>query len=264
MSERDKILRYYRSSGDVELAAKLLDLAEVTLKNRKYKVSEFLDPYGQSIAETIAAHYDRLTMETNGGYAGAERMKAAFVDTDFLDYAGSLDYCIDTLVIQWDSRYYRPSHRDVLGALMGLGIKREILGDIIMASEQCYVITDTAMAAYIVQNLTEIGQAAVSVSQASLDDIPAKEEKVKEIRSTVASLRLDAVAASGFGTSRTRMAEDIAAAKVKINWQEAKSSSQAVKVGDVISMRGRGRVEVIEVPGQTKKGRYSVLLRRFM
>ncbi|HWR08409.1 RNA-binding protein [Sporomusa sp.] len=264
MNERDKILRYYRSSGDADLAAKILDLAEVTLKNRKYKVSEFLDPYGQSIAETIAAHYERLTMETNGGYAGAERMKAAFVDTEFLDYAGSLDYHIATLAIHWDNRYCRPSHRDVLGALMGLGIKREMLGDIIMASEQCYVMADATMAAYIMQNLTEVGQAAVSVSQASLEDIPAKEEKIKEIRSTVASLRLDAVAASGFGTSRTRMAEDIAAAKVKINWQEAKSPSQAVKVGDVISMRGRGRVEVIEVPGQTKKGRYSILLRRFM
>ena len=80
----------------------------------------------------------------------------------------------------------------------------------------------------------------------------------------MASLRLDAIAAAGYGMSRTRMADDIVAAKVKINWQEAKSPSQAVKVGDVISMRGRGRVEVVEIPGQTKKGRYSILLRRFI
>ncbi|MDF2569776.1 MAG: photosystem domain protein [Sporomusa sp.] len=264
MSERDKILRYYRASGDAELAAKLLDLAEVTLKNHKYKVSEFLDPYGQSIAETITVHYDRLAIETNGGYAGAERVKVAFVDTEFLDYAGSLDFALEALIIQWDSRYYRPSHRDVLGALMGLGIKRETMGDIIMSGDQCFVIADTTMAAFIIQNLTEVGQATISVSRTSLDNIPVKEEKVKEIRATVASLRLDAVAASGFGTSRTRMAEDIAAAKVKINWQDAKSPSQSVKVGDVISMRGRGRIELIEVPGQTKKGRYSVLIRRFM
>jgi len=83
MTERDKILRYYRASGDAELAARLLDLAEITLKSRKYKVSEFLDPYGQSIAETIAAHYDRLTIENNGGYNGAERVKVAFIDTVF-------------------------------------------------------------------------------------------------------------------------------------------------------------------------------------
>lgn len=264
MSEREKILRYYRSTGDAELSAKLLDLAEITLKNRKYKVSEFLDPYGQSIAETIVAHYDSLAMETNGGYAGAERVKVAFIDNDFLNYASSLDFGLTSIAINWDSRYARLSHRDVLGALMSLGIKREVLGDIIMADEKCYVITDNSMATYIAQNLTEVGQATVSVSLANLDDIPAKEEKVKEIRATVASLRLDSVAASGYGMSRTRMADDIAAAKVKINWQDAKSPSQTVKVGDVISMRGRGRIEVVEIPGQTKKGRYSILLRRFI
>lgn len=266
MSERDKILRYYRASGDAEIAAKLLDLAENALKTRKYKVSEFLDPYGLSIAETIVAHYDRLSLETNGGYLGAERVKVAFVDTEFLDYADtdSFEFGLEAILIKWDSRYYRLSHRDVLGALMGLGVKREILGDIVMAGEQCYVIADATMGAYIVQNVTEVGQATVSVSMVALDEIPAKEERVKEIRATVASLRLDAVAASGFGTSRTRMAEDIVAAKLKINWQEAKSPSQVVKVGDIISMRGRGRVEIIEVPGQTKKGRYSVVLRRFM
>lgn len=264
MSEREKILRYYRASGDTELAARLLDLAEGTLKSCKYKISEFLDPYGQSIAETIVAHYDRLKLETNGGYPGAERTKAAFVDRDFLDYAGSLEFGLTALSLQWDSRYYRLSHRDVLGALMSLGIKRDVLGDITIVGDRCYVVVDTAMAAYVAKNLIEVGQAPVSVAQVLITDIPAKEEKVKDIRATVASLRLDAVAASGFGTSRTRMTEDIAAAKVKLNWQEAKSSSQAVKVGDIISMRGRGRVEVIEIPGQTKKGRYSVLLRRFM
>ncbi|MBP2662616.1 MAG: photosystem domain protein [Firmicutes bacterium] len=264
MSERDKILRYYRASGDAELAAKLLDLAEIALKSRKYKVSEFLDPYGLSIAETIVAHYDRLSLEINGGYSSAERVKVAFVDTDFLEYADSFDFGLKAILVKWDSRYYHLSHRDVLGALMGLGIKREILGDIIVAGDQCYVLADATMAVFIEQNLTEVGQAAVSVSPVSLDDIPVKEEKVKEIRATVASLRLDAVAAAGFGTSRTRMAEDIVAAKLKVNWQEAKSPSQVVKVGDIISMRGRGRVEIIEVPGQTKKGRYSLLLRRFM
>lgn len=77
-------------------------------------------------------------------------------------------------------------------------------------------------------------------------------------------MRLDVVAAAGFGVSRSKMAEDIQIDKVKVNWQEAKSSSQSVKAGDIISMRGRGRVEVCEVFGQTKKGRTSVLLKRFM
>ncbi len=68
----------------------------------------------------------------------------------------------------------------------------------------------------------------------------------------------------GFSTSRTKMAGEIAADKVKVNWQDAKNAAQTIKTGDIISMRGRGRVEVCEVLGQTKKGRTSILLKRFI
>jgi RNA-binding protein YlmH len=97
-----------------------------------------------------------------------------------------------------------------------------------------------------------------------LEEVVAKEERVKEIRTTVASMRLDVIAAAGFGVSRSKMAGDIATDKLKVNWQEAKNSAQNVKQGDVISMRGRGRVEISEIVGQTKKGRTSVILKRFL
>jgi RNA-binding protein YlmH len=261
MSERDKILRFYRASGDGDLAARLLDVAEGVLKNRKYKISEFLDPYGYSIAETIAAHYERLLLQSDGGYIGAERVKAAFVAEDFL---GKPDFSLSAFKLLWDSRYYTITHRDVLGALMGLGIKREVIGDIIMNGSSCQIIVDTSIAHYISQNLGKVRTAPIQLDSIFLNDIAPREEKVKEIRSTVASLRLDVVAASGFGVSRTKMADEISTEKVKLNWQEAKSSSQPVKAGDIISMRGRGRVEICEIVGQTKKGRISILLKRFM
>ncbi|MPM83120.1 hypothetical protein SDC9_130183 [bioreactor metagenome] len=109
-----------------------------------------------------------------------------------------------------------------------------------------------------------IGAAPVSASFAALNDIPPREERVKEIKTTVPSLRLDVVAAAGYGVSRTRMSDEIAADKIKVNWQGAKNSSQPIKAGDIISMRGRGRVEVCEIIGQTKKGRISILLKRFI
>ena len=261
MADKDKILRFYKASGDGELASRLLDAAESALKNRKYKVSEFLDPYGFTIAETVAAHYERLVLKSDGGYVGAERTRAAFVAEEFL---GKPDFSLSAFQLSWDSRYYTITHRDVLGALIGLGIKREVIGDIIMNGPSCQIIVDTSMVQYISQNLVKVGAAPVQLAAIMLNAILPREEKVKEIRSTVASLRLDVVAASGFGVSRTKMAEEISADKVKLNWQEVKSSSQPVKAGDIISMRGRGRVEVVEIVGQTKKGRTSILLKRFM
>ena len=261
MSEREKILRYYQANGNGELAGRLLDYAEAVIKNRKYRVSDFLDPFGQSITETITAHYPALKNSVNGGYSRAERTKIAFVHEDYL---GKVEFAITALTIEWDKRYYDISHRDVLGGLLGLGIKREVVGDIVFIPEGCQVVLDEAIAGFVEKSLINIGASPVSVRRIGIESIVPREEKVKEVRSTVPSLRLDVVAAAGFGTSRTKMSEDIAAQKVKVNWQEAKNSAQAVKAGDTISLRGRGRVEISEILGQTKKGRISVLLKRFV
>ena len=261
MIEREKILRYYRGSGDGDLAVRLLDVADAAVRNHKYKMSEFLDPYGYSIAETIGAYYDKLELLSNGGYSGAERVKAIFVNEEF---RGIPDFPVEVLAAKWDERYYTLTHRDVLGAIMGLGIKREIIGDIIMCGHGCQIIIDASLAAFVLQDFKMIGAAPVVLSRVSLSDIAPREEKIKEIKTTVASLRLDVVAAAGFGTSRTTMSDEIGVGKLKVNWQDAKNSAQAIKVDDVISMRGRGRVEVCQILGQTKKGRTSILLKRFM
>ncbi len=261
MNDREKILRYYRASGDENLAAKLLDTAETVVRNRKYKVSEFLDPYALSIAETISNHFQSLRVQSDGGYLTAERVKAAFVHEDF---PGAVNFELRAIEIVWDRRYYSVSHRDVLGALIGLGCKREVIGDILFSDQGCHVVVDATIADFIIQQLNKIGAAIATVREIEIEDLVKREEKVKEIKTTVASMRLDVIAAAGFGVSRSRMAAEISADKLKVNWQDAKNAAQPVKTGDIISMRGRGRIEVTEVFGQTKKGRFSILLKRYL
>lgn len=261
MSEREKILRYYRAEGEGDIAAKLVDAAESVARNTKVKVSEFLDPRGFAIAETVSAHYEGVRLEAFGGYQGAERVKVAFVQQDF---AGKISYNLTAVAIQWDKRFAHVGHRDVLGAVLGLGIERGVLGDIVMSSDGCYVVLDKTLSDFLLTGLTQVGATSVTVSEINLAEIPPKEEKLKEIRTTAASLRLDVIAAAGFGTSRTKMADDIVADKVKLNWQGVRKSDHAVKAGDIISMRGRGRLEVSEILGTTKKGRLSLLLKRYM
>ena len=101
-------------------------------------------------------------------------------------------------------------------------------------------------------------------TQMSKDQNKKKEEKIKEVRTTVASLRLDAVASSGFSVSRTKLVSAINAGLLQVNWQPAKGASQEVKEGDVISMRGRGRIKVEAITGTSRKGRIGVYLKRFM
>lgn len=261
MADREKILRYFKAGGDEQLAAKLLDLAEGANKSRKYRVSEFLDPHAYNVAEIIAANFENVRLEIDGGFANAERVKAAFVSEDFF---GQPDYGISCFLAAWDKRYYDLSHRDVLGAFMGSGCKREALGDIVFVPEGAQFVVEKTLVNYLLGNLTQIGSAPITLTEISKEDLLQKEEKVKVINATVADLRLDAVAAAGYGVSRSRMADEIKGLNVKVNWKEAKKAAQSVNVGDVISFRGRGRVEIEEIKGTTKKGRISVTLKRYI
>ena len=261
MKNRDRIIRYYRGTDNGELAARLIDLADGASKGRPYEVSEFVSPGGLAIAETIQAHVPSLTVQSFGGYDGAERVRIAFIRDG---YDGPVDYGITACRVSWDERYRLLGHRDVLGSLMSLGISRERFGDIIMGEAGAIVLVDTPLVNYLKQNFDKIAMVPISVDEASLSDIVPREEKVKEIKTTVASLRLDAIASSGFGISRTKAAEAINGDRVQVNWQPAKGPSQAVAEGDVISLRGRGRMEIAQITGQSRKGRIGVLLKRYM
>lgn len=261
MSNREKILRFYRGSEGEETAVKLVDAAEKAMKNQKFRLTAFLDPFGQEIAEVVAANFDGLKVSFNGGYLGAERQRAVFQHEDF---RGAPAWEIAVVKAQWKDAFTHISHRDVLGALMGLGVEREIIGDIQLQQGTAKIVAVENMIDFLLQNCVQFGAAHVCCSLEELSSLAPREERCKEIRATVASLRVDSIAAAGFGMSRSRAAADIAAEKLKLNWQSVKNASQSVKEGDALSMRGRGRLEVSEIRGQTKKGRISVLLHRYL
>ena len=257
---KEKIIRFYKATEGEEAAVKMVDLAYQTLKNRKYKLTGFLTPFEQEIAGTIANSVGDIKVDFDGGYVGAERQRAAFCHNEF---AGTPAFEIEVIKAEWNGEFSRLSHSDVLGSIMSLGVDREHIGDIIATKESAKILVDKKMAEYFTANLTQIGGTSVKTTIDDLSAIAAKEERCKEIRATVASLRVDSIAAAGFGMSRSKAATEIEAEKVKLNWQSVKNASQSIKEGDILSMRGRGRLEVVEVRGLTKKGRTGVLLKRY-
>ena len=257
---REKIIRYYKGTEGEATAVKLVDAAAQAIKNRKCKLTGFLSPFEQDMAGVIAKSLDELNVDFYGGYRGAERQRAAFCHAEF---QGTPNFEIAVVKAEWNGEFARLGHRDVLGSIMSLGVDREYIGDIIATKDFARLIVDKKLCDYFAANLTQIGSTSVKTSLDELENISPKEERTKEIKSTVASLRVDSIAAAGFGMSRSKAAQEIAAEKIKLNWQTVKNASQSIKVGDILSMRGRGRLEVTEIRGQTKKGRVGVLLRRF-
>ncbi|MCI5836749.1 MAG: YlmH/Sll1252 family protein [Veillonellaceae bacterium] len=260
MSEREKISRYFAAQGQGELAERLLDMAERVRAGRPFGVSDFHTPLVGQIATTIRAHYPDLETAENGGYPGAERIKVAFFS------AGRevpIEWDIAAVRITWDPRFRLIGHRDVLGSLLGLGLEREVFGDILMQADSAQVVVDRPLVSFLEQELTKVSAVGVRVAEMPLEELKPKEEKLKEVRATVASLRLDTVGAAGFGLSRAKMTDAIRAERVQVNWQRAKGPAQTVAQGDVISLRGRGRMIVAEVLGTSRKGRIAVRLERY-
>lgn len=261
MKDKDKFIRYFEAAGYGELAIRMLDLSEQVLKGRPYRLSDFISPGALVVVDAIQAQYPQLRIVREGGYEGAERVRIAFIDRDF---SGPVDMEIGALMISWDPRFRLLTHRDVMGALLNLGIDRDHFGDIIMCRGGAQVLLNRLMKEYVEENFTKIAMVGVSTKEIPLSEVLPKEEKVKEIRTTVASLRLDAVASSGFSMSRTKLVEAVNAGLLQVNWQPAKGPAQEVKSGDIISMRGRGRMKIEEITGTSRKGRVGVLLKRFI
>ena len=191
----------------------------------------------------------------NGGYEEAERRMAGF----FIDEVEP--FPIAALALSWPHQP-APAHRDILGSLMGLGLDRSRTGDIAVESDRAYLFADAKMADYLQENLLSAGRIRLQVQ--TLDALPTiGSPEGREVRDTVASLRLDAVLAAGFSISRAKAAALIAAGQVKLRHLPNEHTDASVGESDAISARGLGRLKVQTVGSLTRKGRYPLLMLRY-
>ena len=233
------------------LIARMNDLTNKAVKVG-FAVSKFLTPAeAQSVSEYFSRRKD-VTLIVDGGFEGAERTRAVFTNPDWGEYERA-----DLFTALKVS--HRPQdtlgHRDILGALMALGIERETVGDIIVDETVAAIVCLPELGGFIIENFTKAGRVGVEVSEISLDELPTREEELTIKTDTVASLRLDAVLSSAFGMSRTKAAELIAAGRVNYNHQVCLRTDKEVSVDSLLSVRGLGRAKLLEIGGLSRKGR---------
>lgn len=259
--DREKILERFEHETERLAAASALDRAAQTEKTGMPQATDFLDPYQQRAVEKALHLYGGLKYISWGGYQEAERTRVLVFPV--VRQAHTEDVPLTVVEADAGSKAGDLSHRDFLGAILGLGLKREKVGDIIIAGEGCaQIFLSPEIVPYLMSNLTQVGSHSVSMRELAPTDVTAAEPRSRDIKATVASLRLDAVASVGFGLSRSKLAPAIRAGQVKLNWQSVKSASTTVKQGDIISLAGRGRMELAEVRGESKKGRIHLLLKK--
>jgi|SRR5690554_2903033 len=262
--ERERLLTHTTGSDRI-LASRLLDQVDLSLKRVGPVATDFLDPREQEVVKDLLHFVPEIKFLVFGGYRRAERQRLVLIPPFYLTESVEppLAYLsIKPISAGQDKLVF--GHRDVLGSLLGLGLKREKLGDIISVEGEAQVIVAEEIGEFIAVQLTQVGSVQVKADRIDPEQLNTPPERIKEIKTTVASLRLDAVAGLGFGVSRTRMVREIKAEKVKVNWRPITSPNYQVKVGDILSIKGRGRVVLAETTGLSKKGRTGIILKKFI
>ena len=244
------------------LLAKVWDKINAGMRKNIPSNTCFLSP--RELEMTRYLFGDLEGLYSFGGYEEAERKMLIFLpeylEEEFLSGEDSPMICLRAEFYEGD----HPSHRDFLGALMGAGIGRETVGDICVGKDSCDFFVTTEIAPYILQNFISAGRAKVRLKQIPISEVCVPPPEVKEIRDTVASLRLDSVISSGFRIGRSLAAQHIAAGKAAIDGLPCEKPDKAVAEGAKISVRGLGKIKLHTINGHTKKDRISIIIHRYV
>ena len=225
----------------------------------------FTDFYNFDWMQSMMQHYFSGLYEDSyhffGGYEGAERQILCVCPYPL----EAQDYDISVLKIEVKTGIGKAlSHRDFLGAILGLGIDRKQIGDIVVRPFGAYVILQKTMVDYVIGQLLAIGRyQKIEITEIPFEAIEVDKPKTKVITSTVSSLRVDAVAAVCFGMSRSECVKLIQGEKLRCNGLIA-GSSDPVKQGDTLTLRGYGKAKLVSINGQTKKDRLHITIEKYV
>jgi photosystem II S4 domain protein len=245
-----------------EAAARIVDQAEQAIKTWEIVCTDFLSPPELVAVQQMFGRLTDVVYLPWGGYPQAERQRVAIARSELP--IESSQVAIAAIEIAGNFLFDAATHRDFLGALLGTGIVREKVGDIIVLGERgAQAIVIPELVEFLEMSLTQVRSVPVKTRRLDLSELRIREPKKKEMTTTEASMRLDAVASAGFGMSRSKMVDLIGAGDVRVNWKDVTQSSHQLKSGDLVAIRGKGRLEVGEV-AVTKKERYRVQLTRYV
>ncbi len=224
----------------------------------------FLDVRQQALLLREFSRYNDVKTLLYGGFDTSERAVLIFVPqySDINDFDSLSEFFSEnpdenplTVINLKKDNFSSVTHRDYLGALMGLGIKREMIGDILVNEGGADLVVSKYIASYILSELKSVGRATVSSTEIDFSSIKMSASKVIEETVNVSSMRLDNIIAACFRLSRSDSSSAILSGSVFVNSSQVTKCDKKVNIGDKIVFRTRGKVVLKELSGMSKKGR---------
>ncbi len=242
---------------------RFLELAKKSYNSGIYTFTDFLGLAEQSAFFEVQRELSGIPYKLFGGAEGCERVMVRFGSEELCGYEE--DYPIAPLISTPLSEKFaeKLTHRDYLGAILNLGIDRSVLGDIVIRDEGAYIFVKDDMADFICDGLDRVRRTSVKCKRS--DTLPEGDlYKTREIRVQAAGERIDAIIAKVFSISRDDASSLFSKGLVFISGRCCESTSQRLKEGDIISVRGHGRFIYRGIDSHTKKGKLNIIIEQYI
>lgn len=258
-----EILKTIKNNEEKIVLAKALDKAIFSYKTNNCTFTDFLDLYKINFLKNIIAQNININFKVYGGYLEAERGIIAFYP-EFMEINDS-DYPLAILEIAINTTYSNSiTHKDYLGSILGLGLKRNKIGDIIVLDNKALCFVSDDISDYIIYNLSKVKNSKVTVTQKnSLENYNLKQH-FDEITFTIQSIRVDTLISKSFNVSRAVSSKMISSKKLFVNWKMIDNCSYVPKENDIITLRGYGRIQLKNIGNLTKKGKIKLTILKYI
>ncbi len=259
---KDSILAHFHPD-ERPFAIKMADMIDRISQQHELRRTDFLDPRQQAIVETLVHRHPDLHMLLHGGHVDAERRRAVIAPDYRLlepEDAGLLVVAITSN----DNKIAELDHGDYLGSLIGLGMKRDKLGDLHVTMSGCHCVVAEEMADFIDLHLRQVHRVSVATELLPIDRLTPVIPSMEELTFTAASMRLDGILGDVWRLSRAKSLVPIKAGRCRVNWKVEEDPSYPLKQGDTVSLKGFGRFVLSRVEGETKKGRIRLTVSKYI
>lgn len=268
MDKTSLIDRYSDNAEQRVLLSHVYDLMLRSVNRNLLTASDFIAERDRMAVASMLTACGCTSYLFCGGYPEAERCSVVFLP----EYLGAEEIgadpslaglaVLEAAVSRFDAADANLTHRDVLGSLMGLGIERDAIGDILCEKAKALIVVRAKLTDYLLEHLTKISRYPVDVRVCESYELTPKVDYVED-SDTVASMRLDAVVASVFRLSRSGADEAVSGGLVAVNGVTVTKSDRTVSEGEKISLRGKGKVVIDSIDGRSKKGRLRFRFRKY-
>ena len=244
------------SSENKDIARRVIDICDIVSKNKSIECTDFYNPFEVKELVSLINTYDTISFSLIGNEDSES--KAILIYPDYMDEPEASEYIS---LVKIDKKDYEIAHKDVLGSILSLGIRREKLGDIIINDDAIYFYIKNEILDYVLLNIEKIKNYGVALEVIDLNTEISREVEYEEKLITCASLRLDLVLANVYNLSRSDAKSAIEAGLVKLNYKVTYKISEAVNVGDLVSLRRRGRFIIGNYLGLSKKDKAKLIIK---